>query len=375
MTWKRRRAWWARIPNSHGRRVDRPLGTRGRPVLNGNTARAIGVWLANRARARDWRVLDLIADGRLSAADAYEAADQGTLAERIAQATDVDVAPLVADWLAILAKRPKPGAATRQKYARQVRAFIGASCPRSRFTRARVNVWLDGLDVAATNRYRAALSSFADWLVARDVLEHNVVRLVKARPEAPPRTAFLETADARRVLERLPARTAALHWLLAGTGLEVSAALGMCRRDLDLATWEVRARGSKTAHRNRTIRVTWQPAREVIARALGDLLPDAPLFPGVSAHMALRDLHAACQAAGVAVVRTHDWRHTYAVRELRAGMPLLLLAHQLGHGSTILAQRVYGRFVPQSQDYAAFDNRAHDRTATRPTNREGTNDA
>lgn len=365
MTWRRRRSWWARIPNSQGTRVDRALGTRGRPVLDGRTARAVAGWVKLQADRRAWDVLDLIADGRLSAADAYEAANAGTLALRLAQIHDVDLAPLMADWLAALAKRPKPGAGTRAKYATQVGAFVGAHCPRSTFTRARVAAWLDSLTVTATNRYRAALSSFADWLVERDVLEHNPVQKVKARAEAAPRTRFLEVDEAIRVLERVAPRSRVLHYLLAGTGLEVSAALALQARDVG-HDGLVRARGSKTPHRNRTVRVTWAPAWDVLVPALGARLPGAPLFPGLTATMALRDLQAACRAAGIVPLRSHDWRHTYAVRELRAGMPLALVAHQLGHGSTILAQRVYGRFVPTEQDYADFYDRTHNRADITP---------
>ena len=46
----------------------------------------------------------------------------------------------------------------------------------------------------------------------------------------------------------------------------------------------------------------------------------------------------------------HDSRHHWAVRIVRAGMPLELVARQLGHKDVLMVARVYGRFVPNSQE-------------------------
>src|SRR5262245_58867083 len=45
-----------------------------------------------------------------------------------------------------------------------------------------------------------------------------------------------------------------------------------------------------------------------------------------------------------------DSRHHWAVRMVRAGMPLELVARQLGHKDVVMVARVYGRFVPNSQE-------------------------
>ena len=45
-----------------------------------------------------------------------------------------------------------------------------------------------------------------------------------------------------------------------------------------------------------------------------------------------------------------DARHTYAVRQIRAGVPVEVVARQLGHANSTLVQVVYGRFVPSQSE-------------------------
>jgi integrase len=48
--------------------------------------------------------------------------------------------------------------------------------------------------------------------------------------------------------------------------------------------------------------------------------------------------------------RLHDARHHWAVRMVRAGMFLELIARQLGHRDVAMVAKVYGRFVPNSHE-------------------------
>lgn len=48
--------------------------------------------------------------------------------------------------------------------------------------------------------------------------------------------------------------------------------------------------------------------------------------------------------------RLHDARHHWAVHMVRAGMPLELVARQLGHRHVAMVAKVYGRFVPNSHE-------------------------
>jgi len=80
------------------------------------------------------------------------------------------------------------------------------------------------------------------------------------------------------------------------------------------------------------------------------VLPGERLFRGVDRWE--RPATATGSACGPWDSRTtlHDSRHHWAVRMVRAGMPLELVARQLGHKDVVMVARVYGRFVPTSQE-------------------------
>ncbi len=361
---RRGRTWWARVPRLGALSVQRSLGTDDR-----DTARNICAFLWTLKGRRESWLLDELAAARIPVGEAFDAHQnrrlEAFIEERRAGRADPDLAPLVAEWeRAMLAKR-KPGAATAAKYVRQVRRFMpeGKAFKRSELTRARIATFLHGLGIGQPNRYRAAISRFCRHLVERDVLATNPVRDVEAASERPARCRYLSDAETAAVIGALdePART--LHALLAGTGMEVSAALRLLRRDLDLEAGTVRAIGTKRATRDRTVRVTEPWALDLLRRRAGSLLPAARVFPPLRSSDVLAALRKACAAVGVDDYRTHDWRHTYAVREIRRGLPLSVVAHQLGHANTIMVQTVYGRFIPNEGDYAP---RLLHRNATMP---------
>lgn len=152
-------------------------------------------------------------------------------------------------------------------------------------------------------------------------------------------------------IEPLEAR--AIHALMCGSGMEVGAALALCHRDVDQAAMTAHAHGTKSAHRDRTIRVTeawcWSVVRDWTDSQLA--LPDANVFS--LTYKALTDaLRNACKAVGVENYRSHDWRHTYAVQARRDGYSDQVIAHQLGHRNTVMVQMVYGRYSPTAADYA-----------------------
>jgi integrase len=45
-----------------------------------------------------------------------------------------------------------------------------------------------------------------------------------------------------------------------------------------------------------------------------------------------------------------DSRHSWAVRAAKAGTPAEVIARQLGHASSAMVQKVYGRFMPDAHD-------------------------
>ncbi len=60
-----------------------------------------------------------------------------------------------------------------------------------------------------------------------------------------------------------------------------------------------------------------------------------------------RPLRAACAAAGIEpAISFHILRHTYASRLARAGVPMLIIASQLGHQDTRMTERHYAHLSP-----------------------------
>lgn len=65
-----------------------------------------------------------------------------------------------------------------------------------------------------------------------------------------------------------------------------------------------------------------------------------------------------CRALDLAGYRLHDARHHWAVRMVRAGMPLELVARQLGHRDVVMVAKVYGRFVPNTVERDRWEKAA-----------------
>ena len=87
-----------------------------------------------------------------------------------------------------------------------------------------------------------------------------------------------------------------------------------------------------------------------VEKHLATLTPGERLFRGISrwdAGDAHRERLTARRLTGY---RLHDSRHHWAVRMVRAGMPLELVARQLGHRDVVMVAKVYGRFVPTHQE-------------------------
>jgi integrase len=50
------------------------------------------------------------------------------------------------------------------------------------------------------------------------------------------------------------------------------------------------------------------------------------------------------------VLRLHSARHHWAVLNLRAGVPVAVVQHQLGHASASMTLNTYGAFLPSAAD-------------------------
>lgn len=354
----RGRMWWARVPRLEATAVERSLNVAGKENRDVAVATCDFLrWLKGR---RESFLLDQLATGKVRVGTAYTAYLENRLPAFVRElqhgVEDVDIEPFVVKWQRELARLGKPNPDTRAKYLRQVRTLIAEGQPfrRSQFTKHAVRDWLDTRKVDAPNRYRAALSSFAEFLVFSDVITANPVRSVRMAQEAEPRTKHLSQKEAKKLLGALETepRMQALHALMLATGMEFGAA-----RRLDTSTVtrdSAYAAGSKTAHRKRTVTVydRWQWAWAYVHGWIATLPDVAHPFTDIEAWDAYRALKSALKKAELDEdYTTHDHRHTWAVQATRDGIAPHVIAYQLGHRDATMLTRVYGRFRPQSSDF------------------------
>jgi integrase len=361
-----------RIRMPDGRQKLAGCGTQDRTRYDGMRA-----WIQTlkKGRARRLDILEAIMGG-VSLADAY---DLRKTPDAILNLSGVrNIEPYVAKWHAEKAKSRK-GADSAAKYLRQVREFVpeNRNFAASRMTGAEVKKWLRGLDVEdpTRNRYKAALSSFCEYLVDEGVLTRNPVRDVRGFSEGAGRWGYYELDEARRLLERVDDPDVAGAVALAlGACFEWQAIQRVKVRDIDLERGLAFADGGKTQWRRRQCRILTHDARgerplfdftvPYIAAVLRNKLPDALVFEALrSDKQVLAGILRASKAAGIKYLTLHDQRHTHAVSALRAGYSVMVVAHQEGHSNTNLVWTRYGRFVVDDRDYKK-DHRQDSRTGT-----------
>lgn len=326
-------------------------------------ADAVEAWLIDlRERGDRLGVLHAIATKQIALRKAHSLGEQRTaafLADRAADAADVDLAPLLDAWKAWRLARAK-GVDSVPRYLTQITTlFPERPWRRSTLTPQLVGRRLDRLKVTdpTRNRYRAALSAFCKWLVRDGTLDVNVARAVDGYTENAGRIVWYEPADAQRIVASLPLQWQPREAFMAATGADWTDCALLRVRDVNLKTLDVRCHGHKTRWRDRTIRITEAWAVPYVRAALKGKLPDALVFGGSETNYrrdnkrALAAHHAAVEACKLTESTLHDWRHTYAVNALRRGETVQVVSHQLGHANPYLVWTRYGRFVPNAKDY------------------------
>lgn len=340
-------------------------------------------WLGRRGKkhARP-DVIAALAAKRVKLQKVYDAALDGTLDEVMATldaaAKVVDLSPYVEAWHAEKS-RAKKGAKSANAYRDQLRRLYPARVPfhladfHRKEVRARVErltrkpkqgaTTLVPLDGPTKNRYRAAVSSFARYLVGEDLLESNFVRDIASYGENDPRMVYYERRAAKKLIGALPDPFSGIAAFACGFCAEWVAIATLQAGDLDLTRGRERAyvRGTK-----RPTRLRWVPLVEenrwvipYLKRAIAGKLPDARVFPGVTESSALRRQKKVAKALGIVADgedvdgqhTLHDWRHTHTVQLLRDGYEEQIAAAHLGD-AVEMVRKVYGRFKPGKEDYA-----------------------
>lgn len=351
MTWRRGRTYWTWVRLRDGTRVRRSLEARDRAV-----AREMERMLDSLHGRRDWQLIEAATFGPSSIGELFDYWRLGEdgLADLRAKLGDVDLSQYVEAWK--LWARRRATERTVTDYAKQIRVLMpeGSPFPRTTFTRHRVSDALAGLTCSGSTarRYLAAWSSFGSFLVEQELLDANPIRSVKAPRSNPPREVWLPLKEVKRLVDAHPEPFRALAALREGAGVEISAALRVRRRDVDLRRAVVYVTGTKNQWRSRPVLVDeWAMERLAAYVATARFTPDALLFEGVTERRAWgiqkQVLAALKMEPGY---RLHDARHSYAVRKMKDGVEPQIIANNLGHKDTVMLWQVYGKYRPTMHD-------------------------
>lgn len=298
----------------------------------------------------------------------FDAKRSDTLEELKTTMKDVDLTKHIAAWQDTLREKLREGSRMVDRYVAIVRTLMPEGQPflRSALTTAAIAAWQASAPTVAARaksgqsmriQRRLALSSFCNYLKIIDVLQRNPVKDVPGAGKLEPKVVWLPVPDMMRLIDAHPEPYRTLSMLLHGTGLEISAALSLRKRDLIPEHRAIRAPGTKNFQRDRVARVR-AFAWSAIEQHARELLPAAKLFEGVTYYMA-REVHvAACKAAEIEASYTlHSARHSFAVQLRQEGVPFELIASNLGHKDTSEVQKCYGRFTVDVDQWAVWEGR------------------
>jgi integrase len=300
---------------------------------------------------RAWDLLDAVRERRLPLRALFDHWAANDLTGARAALTETDLARQVVPWQGWLAGQVL--AETKDQYLAQLRTLIpeGRSFLRSLATPAAVSTWLHTLPVgnSTKRRYYAAAQSFFTYCRKVGVLEQSPLRDFTPPKGNKPRVSYLMQPDMQRVVDAEVTPWREYFAILYGTGIEVSVALGLRRRDVDLTKREIFAAGTKTHCRERTVRVSEWAWPYVQALCAGKL-PEASLFPGLKRGAVGYHHRQVLKRLGLQGYELRDSRHSWAVRAAKAGTPAEIIARQLGHADPVMVLKVYGRFMPSQHD-------------------------
>lgn len=344
--YQRNGIWWHRVttPSGVSRRLS--LGTKDK-----DTAAKVAAWAQDVADRLDrLGVLGAVAAGSLPLSRAFTLGEVGTAKYLDAQreeAKDRELSEqMVSAWAQWLRGRGKDERCV-STYRFQVEQAWPAPHRLSWLQPRNIITALDALEVKeqTKGRYRAAFGSLCQWLVRQGHLDQNPMPSVPGYTQSTPRDLWYSREDAWKLLNALPAEQRALEAVMWACGWEWSAIANATVGDFDLTAMTAIARGTKNNHRQRLTVITEPRVVPLIRAALADKLPAAKVWPGLRSDVVLKRHQRVCRALKLPVTTLHDWRHSFAVKELQRGRSLHFVAQMLGHSNTALVQRVYGRYL------------------------------
>ncbi len=178
-----------------------------------------------------------------------------------------------------------------------------------------------------------------------------------------PRERWLDDAELAALFVELDPHEAARVAFMVATSAEWSCTEKTKRVDV-VATKDstrVHLRGTKRKTRDRWVPIVTEWQRSLLAYAVkfGGGIRGVLFAPWPSCGQSLRW---ACKRAGIEHATPNDLRRTFAQWMRRDRMPLELIAPMMGHASTTMLQRVYGRL-----DASSLEARAREALGLWPT--------
>lgn len=334
------------------------------------------MWNELAGQHRAWDLLDpVLHAGRQRSKRLLELYDRwvqtrGDLGELRRLAADRDIAALVPDWEKVIGRQWKPD--TVEHAVHHLRHLLPEGQVRMGSTIT--PEWLSEQLAAYPGKRNTARKVHSNWSVFFDYLtrvrgcfaQNPMLSVPRPKMQASP-IRFYEMPVVELIVAAQPTEERQAFFALSyGAAIDVSTQLQVRIFDIDVSTRMIRAAGTKAHTRDRVVQVAeW--AWPHVLRQMKNKFPGALLFPGTWSRWTVSDWHRETLEAlnetreekeqlpvyPLACARDH-----WAVRAVRAGTPIKIVAAQLGHSSPQLAFTKYGRFEPNSEERAKWEKAA-----------------
>lgn len=349
------------VPKRTGRSVERSTGTKDATVY-----RNMKRMLAALKDARRWTLLDAAArltpgtrTPKLSLGRLYDAYAANALDALELSLSASALAPHVA---AFLLNRTAAGLEPRnvENIKRQLDSFTeylteqGAPGTTADLTAANATAWLSTLTTSPGTRrqYLYAVTGFARYLLSIEVLRDYPFSRVTAPSKNASRMRYVSEADDVRIVESASPKYRALLALVKATGADLTVALGLRRRQINLAEHTADIRRFKTDGTALPVTLIEPWAIPFLAPLCAERMPSGLLWPGLTRSGAYQHHVRCCTAVGVDDYTIKDSRHSVAVRMIEQGYDVFEVADQLNNSADLVA-RVYARHVTKAKERAA----------------------
>jgi integrase len=301
-------------------------------------------------RDKEWWVLDALGANKVKLPQVYDHWSMKTLDVLKAELSDANLTNYLDGWEQwVRSNRGDTG--TAEMYRRQVGTLITGCFFTSELTTARVSQWLADYRTASARSVSTgykrkllyAVFSFVSYLRELNVLDRNILDSIKRPKKGKPRLRWETQENDKRIVDAAPPDYRALFAFIHATGAEISACLSMLRRDVSLEDGLAHVPATKTAKRDRHDVLIERWAMPYLVEHLKGILPNAPIWPGITRYQASWYHDSAAKAVKVPDYTLRDARHSWAVRARKRGVAFEAISEQLG-SSVATVHAVYARF-------------------------------